>query len=82
MKHLCILISALALTIAAFFPAAARADEDRDGLEGLDVTMFVLDDPLDFEESLNEMDGPGDDGVNDDDWNDHGEDESDDESGD
>jgi len=60
MKQLNIFIAVLALTFIAFYPAAARADEEPDGLEGLDVTMMVLDDTLDLEGSVNEMDGPDD----------------------
>ncbi|MDH5620773.1 MAG: hypothetical protein OEY74_01720, partial [Gammaproteobacteria bacterium] len=79
MKQLNILIAVLALTLIAFFPVAARADED---LEGLDVTMIVVDDEGDLEDSINEMEGPDDGDVDDDDWEDDGdhEDEYEDES--
>ena len=43
MKKLNLFLAILALTFMAFFPAAVRADE---GLEGLDVTLVVLDDPV------------------------------------
>jgi len=64
-------VAVLALTLIAFFPAAAQADEDPNGLDGLDVTMIVLDDAVDLEGSVNEADGP-----DDDDRNDHHEGES------
>jgi hypothetical protein len=72
MKHFNIFIAVLALTFVSFFPVAVRADE---GLEGLDVTMMVLDDASDLEESINEMDGPDDSDLRDDDWEGRGEDE-------
>jgi segregation and condensation protein B len=75
-KQINIFMAVLALTIIAFFPAAARADE---GMEGLDVTMIVLDGAGDFDEHMNKMDGPDLADVNDDDWEDD-EDESEDQS--
>ena len=67
MKQIKLFTAVLAWTVIAFFPAAANAD---DALEGLDVTMIVLDEPGDFDESMSQMDGPDEGDVNDDDWND------------
>jgi hypothetical protein len=50
--------SVLALTLVAVSPAASLAGEVQDGLEGLDVTMIVLDNALDLEYSLNELGEP------------------------
>lgn len=61
MEQLNIFVAVLALTQIAFSSAVARADKDPSGLEGLDVTMIVLDDAVDLEGSVNEMDGPDDD---------------------
>jgi hypothetical protein len=65
MEQLNIFVAVLALTLVAFSSAVARADKDSSGLEGLDVTMIVLDDTVDLEGSVNEMDGPDDDVRND-----------------
>ena len=65
MEQLNIFVAVLALTLIALSSAAARADKDPSGLEGLDVTMIVLDDAVDLEGSVNEMDGPDDDVRND-----------------
>lgn len=62
--------SVLALTLVAVSPATSLAGEDPDGLEGLDVTMIVLDNTLDLESSLNELGEPGGDDVVDADCND------------
>ena len=65
MEQLNIFVAVLALTLIALSSAVARADKDPSGLEGLDVTMIVLDDAVDLEGSVNEMDGPDDDVRND-----------------
>ena len=65
MKQLSILCAVMVLTLMAFWPAAARADE---GLDDLDVTMIVLDDPSELDGAFAEMDGPDDDGVRKEDW--------------
>jgi hypothetical protein len=72
MKQLNLLVAVMALTVMAFLPAAARAD---DALEGLDVTVFVLDDVRDLDEAMHDMDGPDDGDVHRDDWEDDGRDE-------
>ncbi|MGI9248231.1 MAG: hypothetical protein ACR2QI_04410, partial [Woeseiaceae bacterium] len=63
MKHVKIFSAVMALTLVAFFPATALADE----LEDLDVTIFVLDDVDDLDDTISEMRGPDDDDVDDDD---------------
>jgi len=62
--------SALALTLVAVSPAASLAGEDPGGLEGLDVTMVVLDNTLELKYAVSEMDGSDGDDVSDHDWND------------
>ena len=76
MKQLRLFFATLSLTAVAFFPAAVLADDDLEDLEG--VTMTVLDDVSELEDSISEMRGPDDDGVDKEDWEDHG--ESDEES--
>ena len=71
MKQLKLFFATLALTAVAFFPATVLADDDLDDLEG--VTMTVLDDVGELEDSISEMRGPDDDGVDEEDWEDHGE---------
>lgn len=65
MKPLNLSLTLLVLTLMAFIPAGARADEDMDGL---DATMIVLDDVSDLDEAIAEIDGPDDDDVEDVDW--------------
>ena len=64
MKPVYLFFAVLALTLFAFAPATAFADE-RDDLE---VTMEVLESPSDLDEALSEMDGPDDDAGRDEDW--------------
>ena len=52
MKQLNIFIATLVLTVMAFAPAVARADEDMDDLE---VTMEVLDDVEQLDGQFAEM---------------------------
>jgi hypothetical protein len=74
MKQLNLFFAILALTLIAFFPAAVRAD---DALDGLDVTMIVLDGKADLDMEMSTMSGPeGDDDIDEDDWNDEDEDDS------
>lgn len=78
MKQVNIFFAVLVLTLMAFAPAAARADDDMDDLE---VTLEVLDDVQDLDDAIAEMAGPDDDDVTDEDWERSGnaEDEPDDE---
>ena len=62
MKKLSLFIAVLILTVFAFTPTVARAD---DGWDDLEVTMEVIDDASDLEETIAEMEGPGDDLVDD-----------------
>ena len=52
MTQIKLFVAILALTFVAFFPAAALADE---GMEGLDVTMMVLDDESDLGDEISAM---------------------------
>ena len=63
------------LTLMALVAVGARADEDMDGL---DLTMIVLDDVSDLDDAIAEMGGPDDDGVKDVDWEYEYEEDSDD----
>ena len=77
MKQLNVFIASMVLTMMAFAPAVARADEDMDDLE---VTMEVLDNVVQLDGQFAEMEGPDDDDVRDEDWESEEEyDESDDE---
>lgn len=67
MKHVTVFFAITALTLVAFFPATARADDE---LEDLDVTMEVLDDLGDFDNRMSRMRGPDMAGVGEDDWED------------
>ena len=51
MKQVNLFLAVLALTLFAFSPAAAVADDERDDLE---VTMEVLDDASELEDALSE----------------------------
>ena len=67
MKKLNLFIAVVILTIFAFTPAIARADDDWDDLE---VTMEVVDDPSQLEDTIAEMEGPDDDDIDEVDWDD------------
>lgn len=90
MKPFNVFLAVVVLALAAFLPAAARADE----MDDLDVTMEVVDDVNDLEEKIAEMRGPddvvakggqedGDDepGGQDEPWHDGADDRSEGESG-
>lgn len=65
MKQLNLSLTVFVMTLIAFVPAAARANE---GLDDLDATMTVLDDVNELDEAIAEMENPGDDDVEDVDW--------------
>ena len=61
-----VFFAAVVLTLMAFAPAAARADDWDD----LDVTMEVVTNSNELDAMISEMEGPDDDGVKDEDWED------------
>ncbi len=65
MKRFCIFPALLALTGIALSSVKTAADDDMDGL---DVTMEVLDDEAEFDELASEMRGPNEDGLDKDDF--------------
>ena len=73
MKPINLFIATLVLTCFAMFPAAVRADDEMDDL---DVTVDILDSTTDVDEAMSEMRGPDDDNVDEDDWEDEQEDDS------
>ena len=66
MKQTSMFFAVVVLTLMALAPAAAHADDWDD----LDVTMDVVTDASQLDDMISRMDGPDDDGVEDEDWED------------